>query len=105
MKWCLGLLTDWFSQSSGHIPAYNSSPNLIGSHPFSNPYLIDPLTVSVAILVGDQSRLKSQQMFGKLFNFQSYYTTEEEIRAKTIVTKMLKLHKFLNPYLSDCMEF
>ena len=32
---------------------------------------IDPFTVSVAILVGGQLRLKLQQMYGKLFNFQT----------------------------------
>ena len=41
---------------------------------------IDPFTVSVAILVRGQSRLKLQQMHGKLFNFQTlkfrYCTTE-----------------------------
>ena len=31
----------------------------------------DPFTVSVAILVGGQSQLKLQQMYGKLFNFQT----------------------------------
>ena len=32
---------------------------------------IDPFMVSIAILVGGQSRLKLQQMYGKLFNFQT----------------------------------
>ena len=32
--------------------------------------IIDPFTISVAILDGGQSRQKLQQMYGKLFNFQ-----------------------------------
>ena len=32
---------------------------------------IDPFTVSVAILVRGQLQLKLQQMYGKLFNFQT----------------------------------
>ena len=33
--------------------------------------IIDLSEVSVAILAGVQSRLKLQQMYGKLFNFQT----------------------------------
>ena len=32
---------------------------------------IDPFTVSITILVRGQSQLKLQQMYGKLFNFQT----------------------------------
>ena len=34
-------------------------------------FRIDPFKVSIAILAGVQSRLKLQQMYGKLFNFQT----------------------------------
>ena len=65
---------DVFDRVSNYV-GVSAHPDKILSQDFC-----DTFTVFVTILVGDQSRLKLQQMYGKLFNFQTlylhYYTTE-----------------------------